>query len=114
MVQFNKGGRPRKLAGEKMNYKVTVKMSTVEYYTLKGKAKEAGVSLSEFVRNSVMKTLVVQRLTPEIHAELRKLTGMANNLNQIARKANALGYDHIRTEYLFLADKIDRLLNKML
>ena len=114
MVQFNKGGRPRKLAGEKMNYKVTVKMSTVEYYTLKGKAKEAGVSLSEFVRNSVMKTLVVQRLTPEMHVELRKLTGMANNLNQIARKANALGYDHIRTEYLFLADKIDRLLNKML
>mgnify|MGYP006298464749 FL=1 len=55
MVPFNKGGRPRKLAGEKMNYKVTVKMSTVEYYTLQRKAKEAGVSLSKFVRSSIMK-----------------------------------------------------------
>ena len=51
MVQFKKGGRPRKLAGEKKNYKVTVKMSTMEYYVLKSKAKDAGVCLSEFVRN---------------------------------------------------------------
>lgn len=114
MVRFNKGGRPKKLAGEKKNYKVTVKMSTVEYYTLKRKASEAKVSLSEFVRDAIMNTSVVQRLTPEMHAEIRKLSGMANNLNQIARKANTLGYDHIRTEYLFLANKIDRLLNKML
>ena len=102
------------MAGEKMSYKVTVKMSTVEYYTLKGKVKEAGVSLSEFVRSSIMNTSVVQRLTPEMHAEIRKLSGMANNLNQIARKANALGYNHIRGEYLFLARKIDRILNKIL
>lgn len=114
MAQFNKGGRPRKLAGEKMNYKVTVKMSTLEYYSLKGKAKESGVSLSEFVRSSIMNTAVVQRLTPELNDEIRKLSGMANNLNQIARKANALGYDHVRGEYLNLASKIDRILNKIL
>jgi len=114
MVRFNKGGRPRKLAGEKMSYKVTVKMSTREYYSLKGKAKESGVSLSEFVRSSIMNTAVVQRITPELNDEIRKLSGMANNLNQIARKANALGYDHIRNEYLFLASKIDRILNKIL
>ncbi len=114
MVQFNKGGRPRKLDGEKMKYKVTVKMSTVEYYSLIGKSKEAGISQSEFVRQSIMNTTIVQRLTPELNAEIRKLSGMANNLNQIARKANALGYDHIRSEYLFLARKIDRIINKML
>ncbi|MEN8117358.1 MAG: plasmid mobilization relaxosome protein MobC [Bacteroidota bacterium] len=114
MVRINKGGRPRKLAGEKMKYKVTVKMSTIDYYTLKGKAKEAGFSLSEFIRNSIKQTSVVQRLTPQLNDEIRKLSGMANNLNQIARKANALGYDHVRTEYLFLADKIDRLINRIL
>jgi hypothetical protein len=36
---------------------------------------------------------------------------MANNLNQIARKANAQGYLNARREYFFLADKIDSLLN---
>jgi len=114
MVQFNKGGRPLKLDGEKMKYKVTVKMSTVEYYCLIGKSQEAGITQSEFIRRSIMNTTVVQRLTPELNAEIRKLSGMANNLNQIARKANALGYDHIRIEYLFLARKIDRIINKML
>ncbi len=78
MVQFNKGGRPRKLDGEKMKYKVTVKMSTVEYYSLMDKSKEAGITRSEFIRRSIMNTAVVQRLTPEIHAEIRKLSGMAN------------------------------------
>ncbi len=114
MVRFNKGGRPEKLDGEKMKYKVTVKMSTVEYHSLIGKSKEAGITQSEFIRRSIMNTTVVQRLTPELNAEIRKLSGMANNLNQIARKANALGYDHIRGEYLFLARKIDRIINKML
>ncbi len=103
---ISKRGRPRKLAGEKKNYnKVTVKMSTLKYHSLKGKAEESGVSLREFVRNSVMNTAVVQRLTPEMHAEIRKLSGMANNLSQISRKANALGYDHIRGEYRFRASK---------
>lgn len=113
-MHFNRGGRPRKLAGEKMIYKVTVKMSIAEYSAFKSKVKEADVSLSEFVRSSIKNTSVVQRLTPEMHDDIRKLSGMANNLNQIARKANALGYDHVRTEYLFLANKIDRLLNKVL
>ena len=89
-------------------------MSTVEYFSLIGKSKEAGISQSELIRRSIMNTTVVQRLTPELNAEIRKLSGMANNLNQIARKANALGYDHIRSEYLFLANKIDRIINKML
>jgi hypothetical protein len=38
---------------------------------------------------------------------------MANNLNQIARKANAQGYINARQEYLNLADKIDKLLEQI-
>jgi hypothetical protein len=35
---------------------------------------------------------------------------MGNNLNQIARKANAEGYLNARSEYLYLADKIDNVI----
>jgi hypothetical protein len=38
---------------------------------------------------------------------------MGNNLNQIARRANAEGYTNVRSEYLYLADKIDNVLNRM-
>jgi hypothetical protein len=42
---------------------------------------------------------------------IRKLSGMGNNLNQIARKANAEGYTNARSEYFYLADKIDNVIN---
>lgn len=43
-------------------------MSTVEYY----KVKEADVSISEFVRASIMKSSVVQHLTPKMKEDNRK------------------------------------------
>lgn len=46
----NKGGRPKKGAADKLKYRLTVKMATSDYYTLKGKARSAGVSAGEFLR----------------------------------------------------------------
>src|SRR3712207_6472031 len=39
--EYNKGGRPTKGAAEKKKYRITVKLTTEDYYTLKGKAKSA-------------------------------------------------------------------------
>ena len=46
----NKGGRPKKGAADKLKYRLTVKMATSDYYTLKGKARSAGISAGEFLR----------------------------------------------------------------
>ena len=109
----NKNGRPTKQLSEKMAYHINVKMATIEYYTLRAKAKEAGVSHSECVRQLIKSGYVKQRLSAEILDYIRKLCGMANNLNQIAWKANAAGYKDVRREYLFLASKIDNLLEQI-
>ncbi|WP_159522476.1 plasmid mobilization protein [Sunxiuqinia indica] len=108
-----KTGRPNKKLGEKKSYRVSVKMATAEYYSLKAKAREAGINRSEFIRKSIQKSVIKQRLSTEILDLVRKLCGMANNLNQIARKANAVGYADARSEYLFLAGKIDNLLEQI-
>jgi hypothetical protein len=108
-----KNGRPAKRLGEKMAYHINVKMGTIDYYTLKAKAREADVSFSECIRQLIGRGYVKQRLSPELHGHIRKLSGMANNLNQIARKANAAGYSDARLEYLHLAGKIDNLLNQI-
>jgi len=63
--EYNKGGRPTKGAAEKKKYRITVKLNTQDYYTLKGKAKSAGISMSEFVRNVFNKGNVIERLTIE-------------------------------------------------
>ena len=113
MKTENKGGRPVKVAGQKKGYFVGVKMDTQEYYTLKAKAREAGISISECVRQSVLGSVIKQRLTPETHDLIRKLCGMANNLNQIARKANAQGYQNAQNENLQLATSIRKLVNHL-
>ena len=87
----NRGGRPVKGITEKLKYRITVKMATEDYYLLKSKAKSAGVSASEFIRGCVTNGGVKERLSKEHGNLIRKLCGMANNLNQLARKANAEG-----------------------
>ncbi len=89
-------------------------MATEQYYTLKAKARDAGMTISECIRMSVMNTVIQQRLTPEMHDHIRKLCGMANNLNQIAHIANAQGYVNARIEYLHLAGRIDKLSNELM
>ena len=40
MEQKNKGGRPTKTLSEKRKYQVLLRLNTMEYYTLLGKARE--------------------------------------------------------------------------
>lgn len=74
--EYNKGGRPTKGAAEKKKYRITVKLNTQDYYTLKGKAKSAGVTMSEFVRKLLYNGNVIERLTVEQADFIRKLCGM--------------------------------------
>lgn len=106
----NNDGRPKLSTTEKKGYKVTVKFATVEYYSLKTKAKEAGMTISSFVREALKGCEVKQRLS-SIHLNyIRQLTGMANNLNQIAHKANAAGYVNAKIESEVLAARVDNMI----
>ncbi|ATV54556.1 plasmid mobilization relaxosome protein MobC [Prevotella intermedia] len=109
--EYNKGGRPTKGAAEKKKYCITVKLNTQDYYTLKGKAKSAGISMSEFVRKVLDKGNVIERLTIEQADFIRKLCGMANNLNQLTHRANAEGFHVIALFHKTIIGKIDEILN---
>ena len=106
----NNDGRPKLSTTEKKGYKVTVKFATVEYYSLKTRAKEAGMTISSFVREALQGCEVKQRLSG-IHLNyIRQLTGMANNLNQIAHKANSGGYVSAEMEAEALASRVDNVI----
>ena len=109
----NKGGRPVKEVTEKLKYRVTVKMATEDYYLLKSKVKSAGVSTSEFIRGCITEDGVKARLSKEHGDLIRKLCGMANNLNQLARKANAEGYTSVFVTCRTLMIEIDNLVNRI-
>ena len=110
-TEYKKGGRPTKGVAEKKKYRITVKLNTQDYYTLKGKAKNAGISMSEFVRKVLEEGNVIERLTVEQAGFIRKLCGMANNLNQLAHRANAEGFQVIAPFHKTIIGKIDEILN---
>ena len=110
-TEYKKGGRPTKGVAEKKKYRITVKLNTQDYYTLKGKAKNAGISMSEFVRKVLAKGYVIERLTIEQADFIRKLCGMANNLNQLAHRANAEGFHSVAPFHKIIISKIDEILN---
>ena len=109
----NKGGRPKKEAADKLKYRLTVKMATSDYYTLKGKARDAGISAGEFLRECMKSCHVKERLMPEHTDYVRKLCGMANNLNQLAHKANAGGFYEERNDCKVAVARIHELLTKI-
>lgn len=109
----NNGGRPIKGVTEKLKYRITVKMATEDYYQLKSKAKSAGVSASEFIRGCITQGGVKERLSKEHCDLIRKLCGMANNLNQLARKANTEGYTSVFIPCRTLMIEMDNLVNQI-
>lgn len=76
-------------------------------------AKEAGISDSEYARQAIVKGKVEPRISPETMGLIRRLCGMDNNLNQIARQANAAGYAQVNRECLRLTDQIGGVIKEL-
>jgi len=84
-----RGGRPTKEV--KRSRLLGVKCTILEAFTIKGKAKKAGVSVSEYLRKMGVNGKIDSR-QKALPKEVLLLCGMLNhsaaNLNQIAKKRN--------------------------
>lgn len=79
------GGRPPLDKMEKRTEILSFKCTVLERHIINGKAMTAGVTLGEYIRNSAINGNITARLTPEDVKLIRSLSGMANNLNQLAK-----------------------------
>ena len=111
--EFERNPRLDKSGNESMNHCLIYELLWRDY-TLKGKARSAGISAGEFLRECMRSCHVKERLTSEHTDYVRKLCGMANNLNQLAHKANAAGFVTVRMECRVLVARIEELLNLIL
>ena len=109
----NKGGRPKKEATEKLKYRVAVKMATADYFRLLTRAYEVGVSPSEYMRECFRNSYVKGRLSEEHAGFIRQLCGMANNLNQLAHRANAGGFHDEKRDCKVAVARIHELITKI-
>ncbi|MEG2127494.1 MAG: plasmid mobilization relaxosome protein MobC [Bacteroides sp.] len=109
----NENGRPKLATTDIRKYRIEVRFATAEYYALKAKAKAAGATISEFIRTALQNCTVKERLRPQHLKHILQLTGMANNLNQIAKRANAAGYTSASTDSERLAKEIDNVIKSI-
>ena len=80
------GGRPPLDKMEKRTEILSFKCTILESHIINGKAMTASVTLGEYIRNTAINGNITARLTPEDVKLIRSLSGMANNLNQLAKK----------------------------
>ena len=66
---------------------------------------------TQYAREMTLKGGIKSRFTIEELDLIRKLSGMGNNLNQIARQANKSGFAQVSVEIVNIALQIKQLLD---
>ena len=99
-------GRPTVVDARRLSKAVTVKFSKIDYETLRTRSRKANRRLAEYIRESALKSEVVQPRTEADVKEYRTLVGMANNLNQLTKMAH-------QDSIVYLYSPIDKLLGEI-
>ena len=110
-IQDKSGGRPAKKRTDKQKKVVSTKLTELQYYAIKKRAGESGLPISEYVRQAVVSAEVIPRLNKQDADTIRKLAGEANNLNQLAHRANAGGFALVAVELVKLKNRIIEIIN---
>lgn len=105
-----KRGRPAKEKA-KLSTSINLKLTEADFNIIREKAEKLGMKATQYVREMVLKGSVKSRFTLEELDLMRKLAGIANNLNQIAKKANQSGYIMEAIEIMKIMTQIKRMLN---
>ncbi|WP_072546320.1 MobC family plasmid mobilization relaxosome protein, partial [Mediterranea massiliensis] len=107
------GGRPAKSRIDKQRRVVSTKLTELQYYAVRKRAGEAGMRVSEYVRQAVVAAQVTPRLNRQDADTLRKLAGEANNINQLAHRANTGGFALVAVELVKLKNKIVEIISHL-
>ena len=89
---------------------VKVYFDAVNYAKLVRKHKRTGVSLSTLVYELAVNGYVKEPISKEVATDLRRLSGMANNLNQLAHEAHKYSFPSVEKMVTELAQKIDEII----
>jgi hypothetical protein len=108
----NKGGAPKKKVTRESI--IRIRMTATERFQIDSKAKAAGMRPSTWIRAAAKSAKIVPRLTAEEGRILWMLAGLANNFNQVTKRAHQLGLlkvirdcDHLLKEIAIVFKKLN-------
>lgn len=107
----SKGGRPA-LGEDKREKVVRVYLSAAEHQQATRKAAAIKKSLPEYGRAVILNGHVKAIDTPQAQEEKRKLIGLSNNVNQLARQAHLQGMKQIVAQLDAMIQEINEIIKK--
>ena len=76
---------------KKRNIRVTVRLSEEEYDKHESRRKKTGLSREAYIRNALDGIVPKEKPDARFYEAMKDITGIVNNVNQLARIANASG-----------------------
>lgn len=105
------GGRPNKPI--KRTIIKGIRFTTEEYLNIKANARKAGKTITTYIRQASLQQQIQVTLNGEERQYVRQLIGMANNLNQLTKKAHQQDLLELMLELNYYKNAIDNLLQQI-
>ncbi len=110
-TKSRKRGRPKKAITRSGS--LVVRLTPIERLAIAGRARDAGMRISDWFRQAAKNAVVKPRLSKEEAGYLRMLSGMANNLNQLTKLAHTAGLVSIMGNCRELLTAVEGLIKKI-
>lgn len=104
-------GRPKKAVTRSIS--LVVRITPTERLLIAGRAREAGIRISDWFRQAARSATVMPRLSKEEATYLRTLSGMANNLNQLTKLAHTAGLVSLLADLRKLLNMTEKLMERI-
>ncbi len=91
-LQINRLSRERKRTMRKRNVQILFRLTEEEAEHLNELVRKSGRSKEAFLREMVRGYQLCEKPDPEFYKMMRELSAIGNRINQLAVKANALGF----------------------
>lgn len=93
-------------------YKKQFWLTKEEVDLLNEKVKKSNMNQSDFIRNAITNSLVKEKPDEQFYNSIRNLRVISNNLNQIAKRANSLGFIDAKN-YKNEVEKVDAFIDEL-
>jgi len=108
-----KGGRPKKSVSQRKTRMIHIRVSELEYYAVKHRAELAQMTVSAYSHSAILESKIVEPVKKEDMELLRKLSGMGNNLNQLAHQANKFQMPFLEKPIRIVLSFITEIIEKL-
>ena len=112
-IRDNKGGRPKLADYQKRTKLVRIMFCENDFIYVQSKAAKAGLSVSEYCHQAAMDNHIRETISSELAKLIRDLSGIANNVNQIAHQMHIDGFDAVKDQCLHIIAAISSIINQV-